>query len=97
MHALIIIKKLNMTFHVSDSLYRPNGVPDILHDKTVLKIAEKYHGKTTSQVLLRFLIQEGIVPLPKSSKDDRIRSNINVKYSIIQPLGSSLVYVVVRY
>jgi diketogulonate reductase-like aldo/keto reductase len=33
---------------------------------------------TPAQVLIRYSLQKGWVPLPKSSKPERIRENINV-------------------
>lgn len=40
-------------------------------------IAEK-HGVSISQVILRFDIQRGLVPIPKSSNNDRLLNNISV-------------------
>lgn len=36
------------------------------------------HGKTEAQVLLRFLIQEGVMVIPKSSRPERIRGNFDI-------------------
>lgn len=36
------------------------------------------HGKTTAQVALRFLIQSGVVVIPKSSHKERMAENISV-------------------
>ncbi|MFE9275519.1 aldo/keto reductase [Paenibacillus glucanolyticus] len=47
-------------------------------DQPVLaQIAEKY-GKTTAQVILRWDIQNGIIVIPKSIKDHRIRENAGI-------------------
>lgn len=43
----------------------------------VKEIAEK-HNKTAAQVLLRHILQKGIVVIPKSVNDNRIRENIDV-------------------
>lgn len=43
-------------------------------NKTMLAIADKYH-KTAAQVSLRWLIQQGIVPLPKSVHEERMIQN----------------------
>ena len=50
---------------------------DVLTDPTIQLIANK-HSKTTAQVVLRWHIQEGLVPIPKSVKLERIRQNIDV-------------------
>lgn len=39
--------------------------------------AEKY-GKTPAQIMLRFLMQSGFVPIPKSVHPERIRENFDV-------------------
>jgi diketogulonate reductase-like aldo/keto reductase len=48
-----------------------------LDDPVVKTIAES-HGKSPAQVLLRFLLQRGIVVLPKSIKPHRMAENISV-------------------
>lgn len=47
------------------------------HDKTLNSIATK-HKKTTNQVLIRYCLQKGWVPLPKSDTPQRIVSNSDV-------------------
>lgn len=46
----------------------------VMTDKTILQLADKY-GKSASQICLRWLIQQGIVPLPKSVHRDRMVQN----------------------
>ncbi|OGM39666.1 aldo-keto reductase [Aspergillus bombycis] len=46
-------------------------------DPTLVDLAKKY-GKTTQQVLVRYALQKGWVPLPKSDNPDRIVANANV-------------------
>merc|ERR1712159_770810 len=48
-----------------------------LEDPTIVKIAEA-HKKSPAQVLLRFLLQRGIVVLPKSVKAHRMAENFDV-------------------
>ncbi|KAM0214561.1 hypothetical protein ACHAPQ_000854 [Fusarium lateritium] len=57
--------------------YSPLATGTRLHDTIVQSISTK-HDKTPAQVLIRYSLQRGWVPLPKSSKPDRIRENINV-------------------
>ena len=48
-----------------------------MEDPVVVEVA-KAHGKTTAQVLLRFLTQQNIVVIPKSTNPDRIKANLEV-------------------
>lgn len=52
-------------------------VSELLDNQALIRIAGKY-GKTPAQVALRFNIQRGIVVIPKSSKQERIRENIDI-------------------
>jgi 2,5-diketo-D-gluconate reductase A len=49
----------------------------IFENPTLSQIAER-HGKSVSQVVLRWLIQRGVVVIPKSVHKDRIAQNIDV-------------------
>jgi len=53
------------------------NLPQLLQDDVVNNIAKKY-SKSPAQILLRFLIQEGIVVIPKSGNPDRIKQNFQV-------------------
>lgn len=57
--------------------YSPIGRGRYLEDETVLAIGKKY-GKTSSQVVLRWHLQRGTVPIPKSGRPERIRENSQV-------------------
>jgi len=46
-------------------------------NEKVNSIAEK-HGKTSSQILLRWSMQHGVIPIPKSVHKERIQENIQV-------------------
>lgn len=52
-------------------------VPSLLDNSVVLEVAKK-HNKTSGQVLLRFLAQQGIAVLAKSVGWARIKSNFKV-------------------
>ena len=53
------------------------NTPCPLDDPVVQGIA-KTHGKSAAQVLLRFLLQRGIVVLPKSVKPSRMQENLDL-------------------
>jgi diketogulonate reductase-like aldo/keto reductase len=48
-----------------------------LENELIVKIGEK-HGKTSAQVHLRWCLQHGIIPLPKSVTPSRIAENADV-------------------
>lgn len=48
-----------------------------LEDPKLLSIARKY-GKTTAQVVLRYVYQQGTIPIPKSCNPDRLKQNISI-------------------
>ncbi len=50
---------------------------DPFSNKTIRAIAEK-HGKTPAQVILRWHIEHGVAPIPKSVRAERIAENIDV-------------------
>ncbi|MFV0362363.1 MAG: aldo/keto reductase [Suipraeoptans sp.] len=53
------------------------GKNDYFTNPTLMEIGAKY-GKTAAQVALRFLIQNNVVVIPKSSHKERMIENINV-------------------
>lgn len=67
-------------YGVAHQAYAPLGqgrANVMFEDKAVRFIAEKY-GKTPAQVLLRFLLQNEVVVIPKSVREERIRENFDV-------------------
>ena len=56
--------------------WSPLGRGRLLEDPTLSKIASS-HGKSVAHVLLRFCVQNGVLPLVKSLHADRIRENLN--------------------
>ncbi|MBQ8217918.1 MAG: aldo/keto reductase [Oscillospiraceae bacterium] len=57
--------------------YYPLGSGKLLQLPIVTEMAEKY-GKTPAQILIRFSLQSGALPMPKSVHKDRIISNTQV-------------------
>ncbi len=53
------------------------GKNDIFKNAVLSGIGEKY-GKSAAQVILRWLIERGIVVIPKSVKIERMRQNFDV-------------------
>jgi len=48
-----------------------------LNDPKLLKIAQKY-SRTSAQILIRWVLQKGVVVIPKSSRKERIEENARV-------------------
>ncbi len=49
-----------------------------LFDNPVLVAVGAKHGKSSAQVALRFLLQEGVIVIPKSSHKERMAQNLDV-------------------
>lgn len=52
-------------------------LPDSLENSVVLKMAEKY-DKTPAQIVLKHIVQKGIIAIPKSTNPKRIKDNIQL-------------------
>jgi diketogulonate reductase-like aldo/keto reductase len=64
--------------------YSPLGQGSLLHNSVVLQIASEYK-KTPAQILIRYSLEHGTVPLPKSSNPERIKENAEVFDFSISP------------
>jgi 2,5-diketo-D-gluconate reductase A len=50
---------------------------DVLNEPVFASIGSRY-GKTPAQVILRWHVQQGLVPIPKSGNAERLRQNLEV-------------------
>jgi len=67
-------------YNILHQAYSPLGMGlknEMLEEPILLEIAQA-HGKTPAQIALRFLLQDGIVIIPKSGSPERIRDNFNL-------------------
>lgn len=62
---------------VAVQAYSPVVRATRMDDPLLMGLAEK-HGKTSAQVLIRWSLQMGWTPLPKSVHEERIRENADV-------------------
>ena len=53
------------------------GKNNLFTNEILVSVGEKYN-KTSAQVALRFLLQEGVVIIPKSVKKERMEQNFNI-------------------
>lgn len=49
----------------------------VFSNELIMRLAEKYK-KTIAQIILRWHVQRGVIPIPKSSNGERIIENINI-------------------
>jgi len=57
--------------------FSPLGAGSLVTDPTIVEIGKK-HNKSAAQVMIRWQIQRGVVAIPKSTKKERIKENIEV-------------------
>ncbi|QTV05672.1 aldo/keto reductase [Faecalibacter bovis] len=63
--------------------WSPLGSGRILQDETLKLIAEK-HNVSVGQVCIKFAIQQGVLPLPKSENPTNIENNLLVDFELSQ-------------
>ncbi|KAK0403458.1 hypothetical protein QR680_016930 [Steinernema hermaphroditum] len=56
---------------------RKEAQPLLLEDPLLREIAEA-HQKTVAQIALRFLVQRGVAPIPKSTSEKRLAENFDI-------------------
>jgi diketogulonate reductase-like aldo/keto reductase len=61
--------------------YSPLATGKILTNPAIGEVAGRY-GKSVAQVCIRYVLQKGIAPLPKSTHPERIRQNADVDFEI---------------
>ena len=79
-------EKIHETWKILEGLYEEGLVPEAwsplgrgacFEDPVLLQIAKR-HGKSVAQVILRYDVQNGIITIPKSTKEERIIQNAQV-------------------
>ncbi|OQA48084.1 MAG: Glyoxal reductase [Firmicutes bacterium ADurb.Bin300] len=70
--------------------YSPLGTGKLLGDRELKKIASRY-DKSVAQLCIRFALQKGVLPLPKSVNPDRIKENADVFDFIISDEDMKLI------
>src|SRR4029453_12364634 len=63
---------------IASVAYSPLGAgKDLLNAPVLRRLADK-HGRTPGQIVLRWHVQEGLIPIPKSANPDRMKENISI-------------------
>ncbi len=61
--------------------YSPLATGRLLENETLIEVANKYHV-TPSKIALRYCLEKGTLPLPKSIHEARIKDNLNVDFNL---------------
>ncbi len=61
--------------------YSPLATGKLLKSEEIAGIAKKY-GKSVAQLSIRYVLQKGALPLPKSTHPEYIRQNLDVDFEI---------------
>lgn len=61
--------------------YSPLGIGYLLSNSDIQKVAKQY-DKSPAQICIRYLLQKGTAPLPKSTHEHRIIENADVDFEI---------------
>ncbi|UTC06675.1 oxidoreductase [Latilactobacillus curvatus] len=69
--------RYNQAHDILVEAWAPLGEASALSNETIATIATK-HGKTAAQVCLRWGIQQGVLPLPKSTHQERMAQNTDI-------------------
>ena len=67
----------NKNLDLLSEAYSPLGTGGLLGNEVVKEVAANY-GKSTAQVLIRWSLQHGFLPLPKSVHPEYIKANADV-------------------
>jgi len=62
---------------LSVTAYCPLARGKVPGDETLIRIG-RAHGKSASQVVLRFLVQQGLIVIPRTSNRDRLAENLAI-------------------
>lgn len=54
-----------------------HGNKELLENETIVSLAQKYN-KNVGQIILRWIYQEGVISLPKSTNPERMKGNIDI-------------------
>lgn len=68
------VRKENEKHNILSEAYSPLGTGDLLGNELVNKLAQE-HGKSSAQIVIRWSLEHGFVPLPKSVHEEYIKAN----------------------
>lgn len=71
------LRAFHARYKIQTEAWRPLGKGALLGDATIGRLAQKHH-KSPAQIILRWHLQNGLVVIPKSVHEGRMRENIDL-------------------
>jgi len=71
------LREFHARHRIATESWSPLGQGKLLDDPVLAAIAKK-HRKTTAQIILRWHLDNGLIAIPKSTHESRIRENFDV-------------------
>ncbi|RNJ47276.1 2,5-diketo-D-gluconic acid reductase [Mesorhizobium erdmanii] len=71
------LREFHAAHNIHTESWSPLGSGRLLGDPTIAGIAKK-HGKSAAQTIIRWHLQQGLIVIPKSVRQDRIAANFDV-------------------
>jgi len=71
------LREFHAGHDIQTESWSPLGSGRLLGDPTIAGIAKK-HGKSAAQTIIRWHLQQGLIVIPKSVRQDRIAANFDV-------------------
>ncbi|BCG79384.1 aldo/keto reductase [Mesorhizobium sp. 113-3-3] len=71
------LREFHAAHNIHTESWSPLGSGRLLGDPTIAGIAGK-HGKSAAQTIIRWHLQQGLIVIPKSVRQDRIAANFDV-------------------
>ncbi|MBP0613005.1 aldo/keto reductase [Chryseobacterium sp. cx-311] len=72
-----VIIELCRQHNITVQAWSPLARGRLAEDEVLNVVASKY-GKSVSQIILRWTVQQNIIPIPKSANSNRIKENIDI-------------------
>lgn len=63
--------------------YSPLAQGEVFKNKTLIEIGKKY-SKNPGQISLKWLMQKGLIVIPRSSKKEHIINNFDLNFNILE-------------
>ena len=71
------LRKYCVERNIPITAHRPLAVGNLAGDTELAEIGKR-HGKTAAQIALRWLVQKGIITIPKSGSEPHLRENLDI-------------------